>query len=144
MKTCRLCLTTDPLRFYETQAHKLCRECFRETYYQPGKDRLLQSKLDRGQCLDCGMKVTIANAVAFDYDHRDASTKTIEVSRLCYAPLETFTAELMKCDLVCANDHRLRTQARGYARGGGRPRRPSPASPPDTLGRSPNLHPAEF
>jgi hypothetical protein len=124
MKTCRLCLTTEPNQFYETQNHKLCRACFRATYYQPGKDRLLQSKLDRGQCGDCELKVTLANAVVFDYDHRDASTKTTEVSRLCYAPLQAFQDEQAKCDLVCANCHRLRTQARGYFKGGGRPRKP--------------------
>jgi hypothetical protein len=123
MKTCRLCQTTEPHKFYETQTHKLCRECFRATYYEPGKNRLLQSKLDRAECLDCGMKVLLTNAVAFDYDHRDSSTKHTEVSRLCYAPLEVFTEELKKCDLVCANCHRLRTQARGYSKGGGRPRK---------------------
>jgi hypothetical protein len=123
MRTCRLCFTTDPAHFYETQSHKLCRPCFRATYYEPGRNRLLQSKLDRAECVDCGLKVTLHNSAVFDYDHRDASQKRTEVSRLCYAPLEVFTEELAKCDLVCANDHRLRTQARGYARRGGRPRK---------------------
>ena len=128
-RTCRLCFTTEPTQFYETQSHRLCRPCFSKTYYEPGKQRLLHSKLDRGECVDCGLKVTLTNAVAFDYDHRDPTTKHKEVSRLCYAPLTTFQDELAKCDLVCANDHRRRTQARGYTKRGGRPRKIFPVSP---------------
>lgn len=127
-KTCRLCLTNDQTQFYETQAHALCRPCFRTTYYEPGRARLLQSKLDRGACVDCGLKVTLTTSVVFDYDHRDASTKSTEVSRLCYAPLASFEEELSKCDLVCSNCHRLRTQARGYGKSGGRPRKPQPVA----------------
>lgn len=123
MKPCRLCQTTDPTNFYETQTHRLCRACFATVYIQPGRDRLIQSKLDREACQDCDLKVTLHNSAVFDYDHRDASQKCKEVSRLGYAPLQTFLAELDKCDLVCANCHRLRTQARGYSRGGGRPRK---------------------
>lgn len=121
-RTCRLCQTTNPSLFYETQHHHLCRDCFRKTYYEAGRDRLLHSKLDRGECMDCHLPVTLQNASVFDYDHRDSTEKHTEVSKLCYAPVAKFEAEIAKCDLVCANCHRLRTQARGYFRGGGRPR----------------------
>jgi len=137
-KTCRLCQTTDPTSFYETQTTNLCRPCFRATYYEPGRQRLLQSKLDRKSCLDCGLEVTPMNGLVFDYDHR--GDKRIEVSRLCYAPAAVFQEELAKCDLVCSNCHRLRTQARGFFRGGGRPRKfraPSTLDPaPFSLGTS--------
>lgn len=121
-RLCRLCRTTDPTHFYETQTSRLCKACWKATYTHAGRDRLIQSKLDRSQCLDCGLAVTLHNASVFDYDHRDPTQKFKNVSRLRYAPLEVFLAELSKCDLVCANCHRLRTQARGYTMSGGRPR----------------------
>jgi hypothetical protein len=133
-RSCRLCDATDPSLFYETQAHRLCRSCFRQTYYQAGRERLIQSKLDRGECMDCHLQVTLHTTPVFDYDHREAKHR--ELSKLCYAPLATFEAELAKCDLVCANCHRLRTQARGYSRGGGRPRA-VPCRAPSTLNPAP-------
>lgn len=137
MRTCRLCPASNPNDFYETQSHRLCKACFKTTYYAPGRERLLQSKLDRGECTDCGVKVTPENAVMFDYDHRNEKTENL--SRMSYAPAEAFQAELEKCDLTCANCHRLRTQARGYAhiRKGGRPRKPQAHRPPSTLDPAP-------
>lgn len=85
--------------------------------------------------MDCGVKVTPANAVMFDYDHRDEKSENL--SRMSYAPAAAFQAELEKCDLTCSNCHRLRTQARGYAKGGGRPRKPQPHRAPSTLDPAP-------
>jgi hypothetical protein len=48
-----------------------------------------------------------------DFDHRDASTKKQQVTRMIgRAGLATILAEVAKCDIVCANCHRLRTYNR--------------------------------
>jgi len=45
-----------------------------------------------------------------DFDHRDPSTKTARVPALVgRAGIRRILAEVAKCDIVCANCHRLRT-----------------------------------
>jgi hypothetical protein len=44
-----------------------------------------------------------------DFDHRDPSTKAKNVPRLIMGSIERMLAEAAKCDIVCANCHRLRT-----------------------------------
>lgn len=117
MSACPACGTTDPLAFYETSGSRYCKECRRERY---GGARYRTAKLARGACADCGLAVTPETLCMFDLDHRE--TKHFNVSQMYSAPDEVFYRELAKCDLVCANDHRLRTKARGYV-GAGRPRK---------------------
>lgn len=59
-------------------------------------------------CVDCGQRYP---ALVMEFDHRDAESKTADVAVLVHKranPSTTFT-EIAKCDLVCANCHRLRT-----------------------------------
>lgn len=45
-----------------------------------------------------------------DFDHRDAATKQHTVTRMVgRATMDAILAEVAKCDIVCANCHRLRT-----------------------------------
>ncbi len=58
-------------------------------------------------CSDCGG--TFAQC-AMDFDHRDPATKVRAVTRMISnASVERILAEVDKCDIVCANCHRLRT-----------------------------------
>lgn len=58
-------------------------------------------------CADCGKKFHYCQ---MDFDHRDRSTKKKQVSYMLMNGIETIRAEITKCDLVCANCHRDRTQ----------------------------------
>lgn len=128
-RRCKTCQTADPSLFYPTQKASYCRTHWNDRYINPGRARLLASKLDRKHCVDCRLQVSAHNAVCFDYDH--LHSKTRNVGNMLTAPDAVFQAELAKCELVCANCHRLRTLKRGYT--GGRPRRreapPTPPSP---------------
>lgn len=69
-----------------------------------------QSKLDRKHCMDCLLPVTYDKTFMFDFDHRGdkkfaISEKSGDVSH------KTLRDEIAKCDLVCANCHRIRTFA---------------------------------
>ena len=68
-------------------------------------------KLKEGPCEDCGKRFPI---VCMDFDHRPGETKYANVSNMVvkYASKRKLEAELAKCDLVCANCHRIRTQVR--------------------------------
>jgi hypothetical protein len=62
----------------------------------------------KGRCADCTGQFP---PVCMDYDHRDPTEKTLCVSELISnnASWEVVEAEIAKCDLVCANCHRIRT-----------------------------------
>jgi len=49
-----------------------------------------------------------------DFDHRPGEEKLflLKVSKMVTYKLETVLLEIAKCDLVCANCHRMRTQRR--------------------------------
>jgi len=44
-----------------------------------------------------------------DFDHRDPSNKVRGVTRMINGDTDRMLAEARKCDIVCANCHRLRT-----------------------------------
>lgn len=62
-------------------------------------------------CADCG---GLFDPVSMDFDHRPGEIKIGCVSVLAKtnAPTELIDSEIAKCDLVCANCHRVRTQQR--------------------------------
>ena len=65
-------------------------------------------------CHDCENKFP---ACCMDFDHRPQETKVACVGTLVLTrTLEEVEAEIAKCDLVCANCHRIRTQARSAHR----------------------------
>lgn len=61
-------------------------------------------------CMDCG---GVFPPCVMDFDHRDPSTKTKRFRSpgmmAARTSLAEFEAEIAKCDLVCANCHRIRT-----------------------------------
>lgn len=51
-----------------------------------------------------------------DFDHRDPATKVYGVSQMLTCSMAAIEDEMSKCDLVCANCHRIRTFDRGHHR----------------------------
>lgn len=70
--------------------------------------RLQEIKLERG-CMDCGFR---AHPAALDFDHRPGVNKVSEVSKLTLSSWELILAEIAKCDVRCANCHRIITAER--------------------------------
>jgi len=70
----------------------------------------LLDRLRARPCADCGDRFP---PCAMDFDHRDPQTKRYAVSRMIgRAGIERILEEVAKCDIVCANCHRLRTFSR--------------------------------
>jgi hypothetical protein len=68
--------------------------------------RLLDALRDR-PCADCGLRFPPA---AMDFDHREPAEKRSGVTRMIgRAGTTRILEEAAKCDIVCANCHRLRT-----------------------------------
>lgn len=62
-------------------------------------------------CMDCGI---LYPPYVMDFDHRNGKDKLKEVSKLVnnMLSIENIMKEIEKCDLVCANCHRIRTHKR--------------------------------
>lgn len=64
-------------------------------------------KLSKG-CLHCGYK---KDAVALDFDHLNPSEKEFNISHLfATASIEKLMKEINKCQILCANCHRIKTK----------------------------------
>lgn len=87
--------------------------------YQVIKTRtafLSSLKVQRG-CADCGYN---AHAAALDFDHLPGTQKCGEVGRMATwdETVDAALAEIEKCEVVCANCHRIRTYERRKAQQG--------------------------
>lgn len=69
----------------------------------------LANELRMNPCVDCGFVPEVPSQM--DFDHVRGEKKT-SVSRSALWGPKTLLAEIEKCDLVCANCHRLRTAKR--------------------------------
>lgn len=65
--------------------------------------------LKRDPCMDCG---GVFPPEALDFDHRPGEPKINSISQMKDGSISKLTTELLKCDLVCSNCHRIRTAAR--------------------------------
>lgn len=63
--------------------------------------------LQNKSCIDCG----ISDPILLEFDHIDPSTKDIEVCKMMQLgySVERIQKEIDKCEIRCANCHRLRT-----------------------------------
>ena len=83
-----------------------------ETTYKSQKKRRKRAKAELvaafgGRCVDCGYSESVT---ALEFHHRDASTKSFSIGTASVSR-ERLWAEAAKCDLLCANCHRLRHAA---------------------------------
>ncbi len=90
-----------------TAEQRRCREKWRAKWSQ--QSDLLRSFRDT-PCLDCHRSFAW---YVMEFDHREPGQKTAEVTRLSgQASLRRLLEEIAKCDIVCANCHRVRTHVR--------------------------------
>ncbi len=70
----------------------------------------LLSQIKNRPCADC---CGWFEPCQMDFDHRPGTNKVADIAWLKYkVSISTLMAEIQKCDVVCANCHRLRTQER--------------------------------
>ena len=80
---------------------------YRKKKYRAQLNLAAVIKLGKG-CLDCGYN---EHAVALDFDHRDPSEKKYPVAKSYGKVSDTsLLSEIAKCDVRCANCHRVRTK----------------------------------
>ena len=105
---CRLCSNQRSKQYYDNNV-----EHHKSVTRKRNKKRILENRqklfdyYKTHPCVDCG----INNPVVLDFDHRDNVNKIANVSQLVGGGYrwETVQEEIDKCDVRCANCHRIRT-----------------------------------
>lgn len=66
------------------------------------------NKIKNVPCMDCGKKYP---PYVMDFDHRNRKNKYIDVGRMIGGgwSKDKVDKEILKCDIVCSNCHRIRT-----------------------------------
>lgn len=133
-RVCTKCNQAKPLESFSNktgdrkQAYcKPCQSDYFKAYYkgqgESGRKRIIERRRQRidnatawlnalksAPCMDCGGSF---HPVAMDFDHRDGTGKAFAISTgrglVSKSRLES---EISKCDIVCANCHRVRTHNR--------------------------------
>jgi hypothetical protein len=130
-----LCKTLKPLEDFainrsksdgRSSMCKICKKAYNHEYYDRTKDRHNPGRAARREevknevrqkvyeylrvhpCVDCGE----SDVVVLDFDHQ--RDKKLDVSQMIHNSVcwERVRAEIEKCEVVCANDHRRRTAAK--------------------------------
>ena len=140
MKECSCChVSKSDIEFYQRKVglrrgelYNHCKECLRirgRKYYTDNRERQSQLanlrrieyrktrkefiiQLKNRPCADCGK---IYPHYVMDFDHRAGASKVDNISHLVnqnFLTYEEILKEVVKCDLVCANCHRVRTFTR--------------------------------
>jgi hypothetical protein len=95
-------------RYYRT--HK---KIYAERRNRWRRERVAQlvAMLKAAPCMDCRQSFP---SCVMDFDHRPGEVKCFELktSKMVTYKLATIMVEIAKCDLVCANCHRVRTARR--------------------------------
>lgn len=134
VKTCGACgQELDELMFNRKGAglQSKCRACQKDYaagHYRSNKDKyyakarkqksdnrsFVESLKTGKSCLDCGVSYP---PFVLEFDHRPGEVKLHNVSQMAFrSGVAAIMAEIAKCDLVCANCHRVRTYSRGQQR----------------------------
>jgi hypothetical protein len=142
MRICSSCNATLSLDYFRKRSmnrglERVCKTCWRERerarmqiriasgYTRvDNKKRACKARIDEIKlalgCKDCGFN---SHPAALDFDHLPGFEKSDTVATLVGAgKLELALAEIDKCEVVCANCHRIRTAERKQY--SGKPQKP--------------------
>lgn len=93
-------------KYPKSETQNICKSCCAsDTIYKSSKGRqYIYDYLRDKSCVDCGE----TNPIVLEFDHRNPKLKVNNVSNLVRS-MEKLKIEITKCDVVCANCHRIRT-----------------------------------
>jgi hypothetical protein len=102
---CRKCTNLTRLKSYRNNQEKVLRACAARN--SRGRRFLARVKMKLG-CVDCGYK---AHPAALDFDHV-RGTKKFKIANSVSRSMKDLKIEIRKCEVRCANCHRIQTSNR--------------------------------
>ena len=103
---CRVCK-----KAYNAAYHEKTRERFRSLRNEARKRAVTRNQdfiiayLREHPCVDCGE----ADIIVLDFDHQGDKVCAVSLMVANGVSLKVLEKEIVKCEVVCANDHRRRT-----------------------------------
>ncbi len=86
----------------------MCKSCFNAYCVERWRARKIKYiKCLGGKCEHCGIELTDTNYAIFDFHHRNPKEKEMVWTKIRLLSEERVLQELNKCQLLCANCHRL-------------------------------------
>lgn len=84
----------------------ICRSCRLRYSANRRRDIKRQAVIYKGEvCVKCGIKST--HYEIYDFHHTDRASKDFSIAKVGGLGLESMKGELDKCELLCANCHRI-------------------------------------
>lgn len=115
---CRPCKATYQRAWYERNRDRHIADVRRLRAAYTARNRRIVAAAKAVPCGDCGERFP---SYVMDFDHvRGEKTDLVPKMAARPVPLLDLMIEIAKCDVVCANCHRLRTHRRGWPRPGSR------------------------
>lgn len=125
LRTCSRCGTERPLSMFYLAAEERsraagrprqrhCRICQRDLNLarRAPRQAIIDAVKIAAGCADCGIR-SPEHPEIFDFDHLPGHEKSKGVASFSVSgSLEDLRAEIAKCEVVCANCHRIRTRRR--------------------------------
>jgi len=85
-----------------------CKKCANEYYGKRIKDVKLRMIIYKGcKCKRCALNLKDTHYSVFEFHHRDPKEKDVNFAKIKYQKWDVIEKEIDKCDLLCANCHRL-------------------------------------
>jgi hypothetical protein len=108
---CRNCLRAYHRSYYKSHKSRFIEKNRRNKNRQRARLRAIMWAAKQRPCEDCGQEF---HPWVMEFDHRDPETKQAAVANLVSkgCPDARLLEEISKCDVVCANCHRMRTYQR--------------------------------
>jgi hypothetical protein len=86
-----------------------CRECFNKYCIERWIQKKIKAIEYKGcTCVDCGLSYPQTPYQVFDFHHLNPKDKEFDWTKLRLRSWDSISKELDKCDLLCANCHRIR------------------------------------
>ncbi len=106
---CKICLKERGKNYYRNNRERqLALANIRRREYRKKRRNFINKQKDK-PCTDCGKKYP---HYVMDFDHRNGNDKAGNIAHLLnqnFWSYEKLLEEIKKCDIVCANCHRIRT-----------------------------------
>lgn len=105
---CIKCMRARGVMYYHSNHERQLRLAIIRRHRAHKFKKSFVDKIKSKPCADCGK---IYPPIVMDFDHRIDSEKIREIARMITGnwSLENIQREMAKCDIVCANCHRIRT-----------------------------------
>lgn len=102
---CNSCSTVKELSDRVKEKSNLCKECSLNRLTNKVKQgrKYIYEYFKAHPCVDCGQ----SNPIVLEFDH--LVDKKYNVSSMVAMPIEDIKVEIQKCEVVCANCHKIRT-----------------------------------